>query len=56
MKQLYLRMTSMDINESVYTRKSFVAVAVVPCEWGFNCVPTTTFQLLKYVSITVSLL
>ena len=29
-------MGSMDIDESVHTRKSFVAVAVASCEWAFN--------------------
>ena len=34
-KKLHLRMDSIDINESVNTRKSFVAVASVSCEWIF---------------------
>ena len=37
-KKLHLRMDSMDVSKSVHTRNSFVAVAVVSCEWAFRMV------------------
>ena len=32
----HLRMSYIDINDSVFIRKSFVEVTVVPCEWVFT--------------------
>ena len=35
-KELHLRMGSMDMSKSVHTRKGFVAVALVSCEKAFR--------------------